>query len=169
MSRGRSEWEAGRTSVYGEIKEIYRENCQPHGGNVVLVIRHSGMGSYESPWRRTVWLLRPVNIAANSRVKPRRSILPAHKAHPPNMYGLLRPQRDVELSASTPINGCIRNPDRGPARNTMAIFDLVRPRDSKYGDAITPVNASRAWGLKRSAHRMPLGQTMRLGHLGDRS
>lgn len=59
------------------------------------------------------------------------------RAHPPSMYGRLRPQRDVELSANTPINGWIKNPESGPARNTIAMFDLVRPSESRYGDAVS--------------------------------
>jgi hypothetical protein len=34
-----------------------------------------------------------------------------------------------------PINGWTIKPERGPARNTMAIWDFVKPRDSRYGDA----------------------------------
>jgi len=54
---------------------------------------------------------------------------------PNNMYGLLRPNREVQLSASTPISGCIMRPESGPATNTKAMFDLDNPRDNKYGEA----------------------------------
>jgi hypothetical protein len=55
---------------------------------------------------------------------------------PNNMYGLLLPNRDVQLSASTPINGCIIRPESGPATNTTATLDLDNPSDNKYGEAV---------------------------------
>lgn len=80
-------------------------------------------------------LSQPVNTDATGLVNPSKSIANAQTREPSNMYGLRRPNRDVELSASTPINGCIIKPDNGPAINTVANLDLVSPKESKYGEA----------------------------------
>ena len=35
-----------------------------------------------------------------------------------------------------PITGCTMRPESGPARKTIAISDLDRPSESKYGEAV---------------------------------
>lgn len=45
-----------------------------------------------------------VNIDAKSLVKPSNSIETALRIEPTNMYGLRRPNRDLQLSAITPVN-----------------------------------------------------------------
>lgn len=51
---------------------------------------------------RTESLSQPVNTDATGLVNPSKSIANAQTREPSNMYGLRRPNRDVELSASTP-------------------------------------------------------------------
>ena len=51
---------------------------------------------------RTESLSQPVNTDATGLVNPSKSIANAQTRDPSNMYGLRRPNRDVELSASTP-------------------------------------------------------------------
>ena len=52
---------------------------------------------------------------------------------PPIMNGLRRPHFDLELSASTPMTGCIMSPDNGPAIHTRDVWALLRPSWRRYG------------------------------------
>ena len=85
--------------------------------------------------RLTESLSHPVKIEATDRVNPSKSMAKMQINAPNNMYGLLRPNRDVQLSANTPISGCIMRPESGPATNTTAMLDLDNPSDNKYGEA----------------------------------
>ena len=38
-------------------------------------------------------------------------------------------------SAKIPIKGCIIKPERGPASSTIAMLDLERPTETRYGGA----------------------------------
>jgi hypothetical protein len=49
--------------------------------------------------------------------------------------------RIVATTSDSPINGCIISPDSGPATNTIAMLDLLNPRDIRYGEATTSVSA----------------------------
>jgi hypothetical protein len=60
----------------------------------------------------------------------------AHIIEPTSMYGLRRPKREVEESARTPMRGCTKRPESGPAMNTMDTEDLESPREMRYGDAV---------------------------------
>lgn len=64
---------------------------------------------------------------------------------PSNIYGRLLPNRDVLLSASTPMRGCMTSPERGPARKTMAMDDFERPRERRYGDAYPISTDQKIW------------------------
>jgi len=55
---------------------------------------------------------------------------------PPIMKGLRLPQRMRQLSLSMPTYGCTRVPESGPAIQTKAMRDLLRPRDSRYGEPL---------------------------------
>ena len=78
-----------------------------------------------------------MNIEATPQVYPRSDIPKIQTTVLTNMYGHghLLPKRDVELSVNTPMAGCIRRPERGPARNTMVVEDFERPSERSQGDA----------------------------------
>ena len=76
-------------------------------------------------------------MEATGRVNPSRSMAAAQIMVPSIMYGLLRPNRDVQLSANTPMSGCIMRPESGPATNTTAMLDLDNPSDNRYGEAFS--------------------------------
>jgi hypothetical protein len=78
-------------------------------------------------------------MEATGRVNPNKSRAAVQITVPTNMYGLLRPNRDVELSASSPMSGWITRPKSGSATNTEAILDLDIPSDNKYGDTVPRV------------------------------
>jgi hypothetical protein len=78
-------------------------------------------------------------MEATGRVNPSKSIAAVQITVPNSMYGLLRPNRDVQLSANTPMSGCIMRPESGPATNTTAILDLDNPSDNRYGEAVSKV------------------------------
>ncbi len=67
-----------------------------------------------------------VMIEAKFRVKPRRMIAMEQRATPAAMYGLLRPKRDLELSAMTPAPRSVNKGD-GERR-------LVRQTDEGLDD-----------------------------------
>lgn len=52
-------------------------------------------------------------------------------AAPPSMNGLRLPQLRRQLSLSMPTYGCTNVPDNGPAIQTSAINDLLRPSESR--------------------------------------
>jgi hypothetical protein len=52
---------------------------------------------------------------------------------PPTMYGLLRPQLDLDLSDKVPTIGCIISPERGPAIQTKDTLLFVSPRLRRKG------------------------------------
>ena len=52
---------------------------------------------------------------------------------PPIINGLRLPHLDRDLSAMTPMRGCITSPERGPAIQTSDVRDLVRPSWRRYG------------------------------------
>lgn len=52
---------------------------------------------------------------------------------PPTMKGRLLPYFNRQLSLLRPTYGCTRVPERGPAIQTSASRDLLRPRDKRYG------------------------------------
>ena len=100
--------------------------------------------------RRTAIEPDGVKMLAKGRVKPRSSIAKTQMHVPANMYGLRRPNRDLELSAripschipavvghekkwSVPMRGCTTSPDIGPARKTVATADLESPKEMRYG------------------------------------
>ena len=87
----------------------------------------------------TVPLFQPVKMEATGRVNPSKSIAAVPITVPNSMYGLLRPNREVEVSVNTPISGWIMRPKSGSATNTAAILDLDIPSDNKYGMAIPRV------------------------------
>ena len=78
-------------------------------------------------------------MEATGRVNPNKRRAAVQITVPTNMYGLLRPNRDVELSASSPMSGWIMRPKSGSATNTEAILDLDIPSDNKYGDTVSRV------------------------------
>jgi hypothetical protein len=47
---------------------------------------------------------------------------------------------NVNIKGNAPMRGCMISPESGPATNTMAMFDFVKPKDSKYGDACQPTS-----------------------------
>lgn len=57
-------------------------------------------------------------------------------AAPPSMKGFLFPHGILQLSLSMPTYGCTRVPVSGPAIQTKAISDLLRPSDNRYGDPL---------------------------------
>jgi hypothetical protein len=79
----------------------------------------------------TVSLFHPVKMEATGRVNPSKSIAAVPITVPNSMYGLLRPNREVQVSANTPISGWIMRPKSGSAINTAAILDLDNPSDNK--------------------------------------
>lgn len=60
---------------------------------------------------------------------------------PPMMNGRLLPYLDLQLSLLRPTYGWTRVPERGPAIQTSASRDLLRPRDKRYG-----YGGKRQWG-----------------------
>lgn len=54
-------------------------------------------------------------------------------AAPVAMNGVRFPHFDLQLSLRIPTYGCTRAPERGPAIQTKAMIDLLRPNDNKYG------------------------------------
>ena len=76
-------------------------------------------------------------MEATGRVNPSKSIAAVQITVPNDMYGLLRPNREVQLSANTPMIGCIMRPESGPAINTMAILDWDNPSDNGDGEAVS--------------------------------
>src|SRR5450432_3467493 len=65
---------------------------------------------------------------------------------PPIINGFRLPQDILQLSLRIPTYGCTSEPERGPAIQTRAIRDLLRPRDNRYGD---PLDNSTAQAICR--------------------
>jgi hypothetical protein len=57
-------------------------------------------------------------------------------AAPPSMKGFRLPHLIRQLSLSMPTYGWTKVPDSGPAIQTRAINDLLRPSDSRYGEPL---------------------------------
>jgi len=87
----------------------------------------------------TVSLFHPVKMEATGRVNPSKSIAAVPITVPNSMYGLLRPNREVQVSVNAPISGWNMRPKSGSAINTAAMLDLDNPSDNKYGEAIPRV------------------------------
>ena len=122
------------------------------------------LSKYRSMWGRSssclstqrVWLTMLDGVLTKSeeksRVNPSSSIDIQQIITPSIIYGRRRPNLDLELSAMTPkchisecneqdrllspINGCTTRPEIGPAMNTTATSDFVRPSCRRYGVAI---------------------------------
>lgn len=67
---------------------------------------------------------------AKGLVKPSKSIAATHMRQPTTMYGLLRPKRDLELSASTPgeVEVGLRLRGTGRKRTNKRLDDESRYR-----------------------------------------
>jgi hypothetical protein len=74
---------------------------------------------------------------------------PTHSTHPPRIYGLRRPHREVLVSAYAPTSGWTRRPESGPARKTRATCDVVRPRERRYGEAYDISTDQKIWTPRR--------------------
>lgn len=68
---------------------------------------------------------------------------------PAIMYGRRLPNLEVQLSANTPTSGCITKPERGPATNTIAIFDFDKPSERRYGEAYDISTLQKIWIPKK--------------------
>lgn len=106
-------------------------------------------------------VLRSVNMEATPRVYPKSNMANTQMAVPISMYGRRLPRRDVVVSASMPIMGCIMRPESGPARNTAAMEDFERPSESRYGDAY-PISTDQNICTPRS----PIVNVGMCNHLG---
>ena len=68
-----------------------------------------------------------------SAVHPRTISQKLTISEPQTMKGRRLPQREVDRSVMAPTIGTITRPERGPAIQTNDVFDLERPRRSRYG------------------------------------
>lgn len=69
----------------------------------------------------------------SSRAQARRKRETMVAAAPPIIKGLLFPHLDLQLSLLSPTYGCTRVPESGPAIQTRASKDLLKPSEMRYG------------------------------------
>lgn len=117
-------------SIDCEIHQVDGDDSEDDCQSVILSYFQTRNGGLCKE-RLAAVLSQPVKTAATPLVKPRSNIATTQMPVPSNIYGLLLPNREVELSAKAPISGCTTSPESGPATNTAAIEDFERPNDKR--------------------------------------
>ena len=107
---------------------------------VMIVVNLTAGASGASPNAEKI----PAIIA---RVQASASKLNIVAAVPATMNGFRLPHEMRQLSLRMPTAGCTRAPDSGPAIQTSAMMDLLRPSESRYGchRPISRASPHRSW------------------------
>jgi hypothetical protein len=99
------------TGIDAKVDAVYGQYREPNGQNVVLELLVSVRNWVSERAMYTAGDPHVVMIEAKFRVNPKRMNTVEVRATPAAMYGLLRPKRDLQLSAMTPVSYSVNGRD----------------------------------------------------------